>query len=251
MTSKMKKRVDDLLVQHGFAKDRGDAVRLLLAGKVSLSNRRLSHAGEHIAHDAAFHVKIAKQSYVGRGGLKLKALLDALKISVSGKRCLDLGISTGGFTDCLLQEGAQSVLGIDVGYGQVDYSLQKNPRVTLMERCNVMTVDLSGILVSMEIVVADLSFISLKKVMTKLSVEVGDKKHRNIVLIFLVKPQFEVKRHQISTGGIVTSEENRLESVEKVIAHGRALGWGDGQCLPSSITGRKGNQEYFVCWRWE
>lgn len=250
-----KKRADDLLIDHGLVADREEAARVILARQIFLPDRPLSSPAELLPADTRFHVKPrASAPYVSRGGLKLAAALKAFSVNVTERVCLDIGISTGGFADCLLQHGARQVIGIDVGYGQLAHRLRQDKRVTIFEKTNIMTFDLSRIKDPISLVVMDLSFISAQKVMTKISSHIGNKNPHFYKTCFsevicLLKPQFELARRHVPAGGIVRNETTRLQSLSAILAHAALLGWGEGAWIPSPILGRKGNQEYLVYWK--
>lgn len=251
-----KSRADQLLITCGLAKDAVHATQLILAGKVYLPHKRIESAGEKVDEDAVITVKQSEHPYVSRGGVKLEAALRTFKIDVKNRHALDIGISTGGFTDCLLQHGAQSVTGIDVGYGQVDYRLQRDSRVKLHERTNVLKFNWGEIADPVSVVTIDVSFMSAMGVLSHLSKWLngnGDINrhalHDSTDVICLHKPQFEVEKHHVEKGGIVRDESARLASLEKTLAFARDLGFGDGQWIESPITGHKGNVEYLVWWR--
>lgn len=249
-----KKRVDHLLVERGLAVSLDEAHRLVMARKVFLPDRPVQFASERVAETALLTIKEMPR-YVSRGGLKLEAALRAFSIDVTHRNCLDLGISTGGFTDCLLQHGAHQVIGIDVGYGQVAHRLQCDPRVRLYERTHISRLIHLGITIPTSLIVADLSFISLQKVLPIVATFIRWQKNggwgaeSNTGVICLHKPQFEVESTQISRGGIVNNEKWRLDSLNKTLALGRRLGWGEGQWIASPVLGQEGNQEYLVYWK--
>lgn len=178
--------------------------------------------------------------YVGRGGMKLAAALDEFAIDVTGMRCLDAGASTGGFTDCLLQRGAVSVTAVDVGYGQLAWKLRSDPRVEVVERTNIRHADVEELGAPFDLVVADLSFISLRLVAPQLVGAARDD------IVLLVKPQFEVGKDAVGRGGIVDDPELHRQSVVEVAAAYAALGRGLAGITPSPITGAKGNREFLI-----
>src|SRR2546428_2071475 len=193
-----KKRIDLLLVERGLAESREKAARLILAGDVMVDGRRLDKAGALVSTDAEIDVR-GRAPYVSRGGEKLVHALDAFRIDVRGKICADVGASTGGFTDCLLQRGASKVFAIDVGSGQLDVKLRKDPRVVVMEQMNARALDPRLFSEVPEVVTVDVSFISLEKVLPAafgLLAPSGE-------LVALVKPQFEVGRGAVGKGGVV------------------------------------------------
>jgi 23S rRNA (cytidine1920-2'-O)/16S rRNA (cytidine1409-2'-O)-methyltransferase len=239
----MKVRADQLLVTRELAPSRARAQALILAGKVYVGETRIDKAGALLAGDAAITVRGEDHPYVSRGGVKLAGALDAFHVDPRGKRCLDLGASTGGFTDCLLQRGAVSVAAVDVGYGQLAHSLRVDPRVLVLERTNAKTLEPEQIGGACELVVVDASFIGLGKLASAIA--------RNTVpggeLVALVKPQFEVGRDEASrTRGVVRDPELRARAIETAVADVREAGFeilGTADCV---IEGPKGNLEAFV-----
>jgi 23S rRNA (cytidine1920-2'-O)/16S rRNA (cytidine1409-2'-O)-methyltransferase len=239
----MKTRADQLVVAKGFAPTRARAQALILAGKVYIGEQRVEKAGAMIAEDAALMVRGEDHPYVSRGGVKLAGALDAFSVDPKGKRCLDLGASTGGFTDCLLQRGAVSVAAVDVGYGQLAHSLRVDPRVQNLERTNARTLEPSQIGGAVDLTVVDASFIGLGKLaeaIARCTREGGE-------LVALVKPQFEVGRDEAAKGrGVIRDPEVRAEAIEAAVADVRAAGFeilGTADCV---IEGPKGNLEAFV-----
>ncbi|PSN18887.1 TlyA family rRNA (cytidine-2'-O)-methyltransferase [filamentous cyanobacterium CCP5] len=240
-----KQRLDMALVERGLCESRQLAQRLIRAGEVQVDHAVIDKPGTPIPPEATIQVK-ARPPYVSRGGEKLAQALNAFPISVAGRCCLDGGISTGGFTDCLLQRGAARVYGIDVGYGQVAWSLRQDPRVILRERTNIrhlQPVDLYGAEdLRPDLGVMDLSFISLTKVLGAL---------RSLLLpphevILLVKPQFEVGRDRIGKKGVVRHPEDQAEAIAAVLTAATDLGWQYQGLTPSPITGPAGNIEYLL-----
>ena len=196
-----------------------------------------------IGPDAVITLKAPDIAYVGRGGLKLEAALDAFKIDPSGMVAMDVGASTGGFTDCLLQRGAAKVYAIDVGYGQFDWKLRNDERVVLMERTNIRHLSTDALPVKADIAVIDVSFISLKLVVPVVSrflMQPGG------ILVALVKPQFEVGRADVGKGGIVRDDDKRIKALESVIESVNALSLNVKGHIDSPIKGQKGNKEYLI-----
>lgn len=239
----MKIRADQLLVTQQLAPSRAKAQALILAGKVYVGETRIDKAGALLPDDSAIMVRGEDHPYVSRGGIKLAGALDAFSIAVRGKRCLDLGASTGGFTDCLLQRGAASVAAVDVGYGQLAHSLRTDPRVLVLERTNAKTLEPEQIGGACELVVVDASFIGLGKLMVSIA--------RNTLsggeLVALVKPQFEVGREEASkTRGVVRDPEVRARAIDAAIADVRAAGFEILDTADCVIEGPKGNREAFI-----
>ncbi|MBX3217632.1 MAG: TlyA family RNA methyltransferase [Labilithrix sp.] len=239
----MKVRADQLLVARGLAPTRARAQALILAGKVYVGEARVDKAGATLAVDAAISVRGEDHPYVSRGGVKLAGALDAFGVDPSGKRCLDLGASTGGFTDCLLSRGAASVAAVDVGYGQLAHSLRVDPRVLVLERTNAKTLEPDQIGGPCDLVVVDASFIGLGK----LARAIARNTRPDGELVALVKPQFEVGRDEATrTRGVVRDPEVRARAIEAAIADVREAGFeilGSADCV---IEGPKGNREAFV-----
>jgi 23S rRNA (cytidine1920-2'-O)/16S rRNA (cytidine1409-2'-O)-methyltransferase len=238
-----KVRLDHLLVTRGLAPTRARAQAVVLAGKVFVDGARVDKAGALVAETAAIEARGADREYVSRGGVKLAAALDALDVDVRGLRCVDVGASTGGFTDCLLQRGAASVVAVDVGYGQLAHKLRVDPRVVVKERTNARTLTPEDIGGPVDLAVVDASFIGLSKLVPALARCV----RTDGELVALVKPQFEVGRAEASRGrGVVRDEATRSSAIARATEDVRAGGFEVlGQC-DSVIAGPKGNLEAFV-----
>ena len=242
-----KVRLDLYLVTKGLVESRHQAQQLIRAGKVrSIDGKVLDKPGQEISEDVELKLK-SSPNFVSRGGEKLVAAIKAFSLNLDGKICLDCGISTGGFTDCLLQNGATRVYGIDVGYGQTAWSLRTDSRVVLKERTNIRNLT-HEILYGPndpwpDFLVADLSFISLKLVLPAMTalLKKGD---RNALL--LVKPQFEVGREKVGKGGVVRNVDSHVEALTGVINSSIDQGWKFKGLLPSPITGPAGNHEYLL-----
>ncbi len=237
----VKKRADLLLVERGLVSSREKARALILAGKVYLENRLVEKPGEMLSVDVDIHLK-EKLPYVSRGGFKLAHALDYFKVDVKGVVAFDSGASTGGFTDVLLQRGARLVYAVDVGRGQLEWKLQRDPRVIVMDGTNVRYVKPEMFDPRPEIATLDLSFISLTLVLeTVKDILIG---RREIVL--LIKPQFEVGRERVGKGGIVRNEKYRLEAIDRVLNFAKNLGFKIEGWTVSPIKGQKGNIEYLA-----
>jgi 23S rRNA (cytidine1920-2'-O)/16S rRNA (cytidine1409-2'-O)-methyltransferase len=236
-----RKRLDVLLVERGIAESIQKAQGMILAGEVRVDGARADKAGVAIAEDAQVEVASRSQKFASRGGVKLEGALEDFGVSVTGLACLDVGASTGGFTDCLLQHGAAKVLAVDVNVDQMDWKLQQDARVIRIER-NARELKQEDIGEQVGLVVADVSFISVGKVLGP-AVAVA---RNGAEFLILVKPQFELRREEVGSGGIV--EEKELH--EKAIALVRAAAESTGlECLgvkPSRLAGAEGNQEYFL-----
>jgi 23S rRNA (cytidine1920-2'-O)/16S rRNA (cytidine1409-2'-O)-methyltransferase len=239
----MKVRADQLLVAKGLAPSRAQAQALILAGKVYVGETRVDKAGAMLREEAELTVRGEPHPYVSRGGVKLAGALDAFHVDPTGKRCLDLGASTGGFTDCLLQRGATSVIAVDVGYGQLAHKLRVDPRVVVLERTNARNLEPEMIGGPCALVVVDASFISLAKLAPAIARCLDERGE----LVALVKPQFEVGREEASRSkGVVRDPAIRAEAITAAIAdldaHGLEI-LGSADCV---IEGPKGNLEAFV-----
>jgi len=216
---------------------------MVMAGVVLVNEQRVNKASELIAHDAELRIKgsdVPEARYVGRGGVKLQAALSHFQIDVAGVACLDVGASTGGFTDCLLQHGASSVTAIDVGHNQIDWKLRTDPRVEVREGVNARYLTPADFPDKFELIVMDVSFISVTKVLpaiVELLTDTGK-------LVALIKPQFEVGRGEVGKGGIVRDPEKHARVVEEVNASARELGLGLQGVIESPIQGADGNVEF-------
>ena len=250
-------RLDQLLVHRGLFASRERARRAVMAGAVEVDGRRVDKPGTQVGEAAAVEVVERGEPYVSRGGRKLEAALDALGIDPEGKVCLDVGASTGGFTDCLLQRGAARVYAVDVGYGQLDYRLRTDPRVVVMERVNVRYLPAGALPEPVDLVTVDVSFISLTKVVPALLPHLSRPGVRSGPgcgqLLALVKPQFEAGRGQVGKGGIVRDEEVRSrvvrETAEAVAALGAEVGLEPVAVVDSEVPGTGGNVEAFAYYR--
>lgn len=239
-----KQRLDLLLVERNFCDSRAIAQRCIGAGEVKVNDQVIDKAGTKIDIAANIELK-AKPPYVSRGGEKLNQALVDFAIAVSDRICLDGGISTGGFTDCLLQAGAKQVYGVDVGYGQVAWTIRQDPRVVLKERTNfryLTTKDLYGSKSPANLGVMDLSFISLTKVLPALwNLLIPPKE-----VILLVKPQFEVGRDKVGKKGVVRNPKYRAEAISQVWQAAQEIGWNYQGLTVSPIKGPAGNVEYLL-----
>ncbi len=235
-------RVDKLLVDRGLVGSRERARRLVMSGEVWLADQRLAKPSDLVAVDAAIEVRGADIPFVSRGGLKLQAALDHWRIDVHGVVVADIGASTGGFTDCVLQRGARHVYAVDVGYGQFAWKLRQDMRVTLFERANIRTFEAAQLPEAIDLVVIDVSFISLRLV---LPTAIG-LLHPGGGVVALVKPQFEVGKGEVGKGGVVRDPAQHQAVVQAIAECGAHLGLhGHGVC-ESPIVGPKGNREFFL-----
>jgi 23S rRNA (cytidine1920-2'-O)/16S rRNA (cytidine1409-2'-O)-methyltransferase len=236
-----RRRLDIELVEQGYFRSRDDAMRAVLAGDVSGSGMRYTSPGTQVKPGCELHVRNAKP-YVSRGGLKLEGALDTFDVDVEGLDCIDIGCSTGGFTDCLLKRGARSVASVDVGYAQFDWSLRNDPRVTLMERTNIVDVPGEALY---DLAVCDVSFTSVEAIIGAVERLLKP----DGTFLTLVKPQFEAKRSDVGEGGVVTDPAVRKAAVEKVARAFEAAGIAPQELCASPITGHKGNHEYLLLGR--
>jgi 23S rRNA (cytidine1920-2'-O)/16S rRNA (cytidine1409-2'-O)-methyltransferase len=235
-----KDRCDHVLVVQGLVQSRDSAARMILAGKVKSDGIIVDKPSRVIHVDAVIELIGERQPFVSRGGEKLVAALDVSSITPHGRVCLDVGCSTGGFTDCLLQRGAAKVYAVDVGYGQFDWRLRQDPRVVLIERTNIRYMARSAIPELIDLVVIDVSFISLTKVLRPIIQFL--RPHAD--LIALIKPQFEVGKGQVGRGGVVRDEGQRDEAVQRVLRFATDIGIQTNRVILSPIKGKKkGNEE--------
>lgn len=237
-----KKRLDIILAESGLVASRERARAFIMEGRVSVDGFQVTKAGTMVSENAKIHFKGDNIPYVGRGGVKLEAAIKSFNINVSGKTAMDVGSSTGGFTDCLLQHGARKVYCIDVGYGQLAWKLRQDSRIVLIERTNIRYLEREKIPEDIDVAVIDVSFISLTKVVPKVIEfikETGE-------IIALIKPQFEVGKGEVDKGGIVKSANKRLKAVEKVRETLESLPLITQGVIQSPILGSKGNAEYLI-----
>ncbi len=237
----MPERLDAALVRRGLAPSLTRAEAEIRAGNVLVDEVGVDKPGAKVTESATIRLRVAPSKYVSRGGLKLEAALDRLGVDPSARACVDLGASTGGFTDCLLQRGAARVYAVDVGYGQLAWSLRQDPRVVVMERVNART--LEGLPEPVSLLVADLSFISLRTVLPAVRrlVSAGGE------AVLLVKPQFEVGRERLGPGGLVRDEAAREAALAEVAASATAVGFTVRGAIESPVAGAKaGNREWLL-----
>ena len=236
----MKTRLDQALVERGLASSREKARALILAGNVLVNGSRIDKAGQTVDPEASIEL-LATPKYVSRGGLKLEAALDHWHIDVNGKTALDVGSSTGGFTDCLLQHGAARVYAIDVGTGQLDWKLRNDPRVIVQEKVNARYLGRAQVPEPVDIAVCDVSFISVTMILPVLPGLLA----ANGEMVILVKPQFELERRQVGKGGIVRDPELHDAACRRVRDAVHALGF-VSDVIPSPILGAEGNREFLL-----
>ncbi|MGH2834757.1 MAG: TlyA family RNA methyltransferase [Solirubrobacteraceae bacterium] len=242
-TAQRKQRIDSLLAERGVFASRSRAAASVMAGEVSVGpeHRKVSKPGEMVAVDAELSVR-EPPPYVSRGGVKLANALESFGLDVAGRRAVDVGASTGGFTDCLLKRGASEVLTVDVGYGDLDYSLRSDARVTVLERTNARTLTPEMLPYVPDLAVIDVSFISLAKVLPAVLACLAP----SFDLLAMVKPQFEVGRERVGKGGVVRSAEDRRAALIDVGVAAQALGAAVLGYASSGLPGPKGNLESFV-----
>jgi len=240
---KRKERLDKLLVERRLASSRERAKGLIMAGSVWVGGQKVTKVGAEFPVDVQVEVKESPlQRYVSRGGLKLEAAIKEFGLTVQGKVCLDVGASKGGFTDCLLKNGAQRVYALDVGYGQLDWKLRNDPRVVNIERTNIRYFNRKEIKGPIDLATIDVSFISLDKVLPKVKALI-DKKGE---IVSLIKPQFEAGREKVQRGGVVKDRKVHQEVIDKIKLLARDLGLKVKGLIASPIRGPAGNVEYFI-----
>lgn len=246
---RLKLRLDKLLLDRGFAASRERAQALIIAGKVLVNEQKLDKPGAQVVLDAAVRVLGEDLKYVGRGGLKLERALEHWNIDVNGRICLDVGASTGGFTDCLLQHGAPRVIAIDAGHGQMDFKLRHDPRVRLLEKTNARFVTRKIIGETVDLIAVDVAFISatlvIPPVVSAAFPPVLERRSDRQVIV-LVKPQFEAGREFVGKGGIVRDEAAQLACVEKVKRNLLDVGCTCLDVVDSPIRGAEGNREFLL-----
>jgi 23S rRNA (cytidine1920-2'-O)/16S rRNA (cytidine1409-2'-O)-methyltransferase len=245
----MKSRLDKLLVGRGLVPSRERAQALILAGKVLVNDQKIEKSGAPVDSDASVRLLADDLKYVGRGGLKLEKALEHWQIDVADLTCLDVGASTGGFTDCLLQHGAAQVIAVDTGYGQMDFRLRQDPRVRLLEKTNARYLTREGIGQNVDFIAMDVSFISATLVLPPVIRSAFPEDHaqrRGRRLIVLVKPQFEAGRAEVGKGGIVRDQGAQFASLEKVRRAATELGARQTESIDSPILGAEGNREFLL-----
>ena len=244
----VKTRLDKLLVERGLTPSRERAQAVILAGKVLVNDQKVEKAGTFVESDASLRLLGEALRYVSRGGLKLEKALEHWRIDLNGKVCLDVGASTGGFSDCMLQHGARRVIAVDTGYGQMDYRLRNDPRLRLFEKTNAryLTADVLG--EAIDFIAMDVSFISATLVLPAVirAAFQGPPQTGQRHLVVLVKPQFEVGRDLVGKGGIVRDAAAQHAAVVKVEATLRDLGCARTEWIESPILGAEGNREFLL-----
>jgi 23S rRNA (cytidine1920-2'-O)/16S rRNA (cytidine1409-2'-O)-methyltransferase len=242
----MRSRLDLEMTRRGLATSREGAQRLIMAGRVRVNSRPAAKSDLRVHETSEISVIGPASAYASRGGYKIAAALDRFPIVVSGRDALDVGASTGGFTDVLLQRGAARVIALDVGYGQLAETLRRDPRVIVMDRTNIRHVALGDLPYRPSLVVIDASFISLKLVLPAaiaIAAAPAD-------IVALVKPQFEVGKGKVGKGGIVRDDRLRVQALTEVVAFARSIGLEPKGTIESPITGATGNREFLAHFRW-
>lgn len=239
-----KSRLDSLLVTRGLFESREQAQRAIMAGEIKVGTRVAAKASEFLREDADIFVE-SRPRYVGRGGLKLEGALDSFGIDVRDKIALDIGASTGGFTDCLLQRGAARVYAVDVGHDQLAWKIRNDPRVVVLEKVNARTLSRAHIAEPVDLCVIDVSFISLTLILPS----AFDLITPDGVILALIKPQFELERADVSRGGLVRDPDLHEKAKLKIADFVNRLNHVVVGMAPSNITGTEGNQEFFACLR--
>ncbi|MEY2547177.1 MAG: rRNA (cytidine1920-2-O)/16S rRNA (cytidine1409-2-O)-methyltransferase [Verrucomicrobiota bacterium] len=239
-----KTRLDNLLVTRGHFPSREQAQRAIMAGEVKIGTRVAAKSSELLGEDAELSIKEAPR-FVGRGGLKLEGALDFFHLDLAGKICVDIGASTGGFTDCLLQRGAKKVYAIDVGHDQLAWKIRNDPRVAVLEKVNARSLGREHVPEDVDLAVVDVSFISLELILPP----AFELLRPDALLLALIKPQFELARGDVGRGGIVRDSALHEKAQRKIAGLVESLGHDVVDLVPSTITGADGNQEFFICAR--
>jgi 23S rRNA (cytidine1920-2'-O)/16S rRNA (cytidine1409-2'-O)-methyltransferase len=242
-----KQRLDRVLVEKGLVRSRQRARAMIMAGKVLVNNLPIDKAGSLVSAKDSIELKGKDIPYASRGGLKLEAALESLGLHLEGCICLDVGASTGGFTDCLLQHGAERVYAVDVGYGQLAWKLRQDPRVVVVERTNIRHMGTEAVRESVDIVTVDVSFISLKIVVPAVIALLK----KDARILALIKPQFEVGKNKVGKGGVVRDAALHGEVIDNLTAFFTENGFSCEEVLPSPILGPKGNREFFILLRYK
>jgi 23S rRNA (cytidine1920-2'-O)/16S rRNA (cytidine1409-2'-O)-methyltransferase len=238
----VKTRLDKLIVDRGLTPSRERAQALILAGKVLVNDQKIEKAGASIDSGSTLRLLGEDLRYVSRGGLKLERAIEYWHIDLRGKVCLDIGASTGGFSDCMLQNGAAKIIAVDTGYGQMDFGLRNDPRVRLLEKTNARYLDPADVGEPVDFITMDVSFISASLVLPAVVRAAAGFKQ----IVVLVKPQFEAGRELVGKGGIVRDESTQRAAVAKVDAALKALGCTSTEWIESPILGGEGNREFLL-----
>lgn len=243
MAGNKKKRLDVLVFDKGLSSSRQRASALIMAGNILVNNNPVDKPGTMVPVDAEILNKGSELPFVSRGGFKIEKAIQTLNLDVNGLLCLDVGASTGGFTDCLLQHGASRVYAVDVGYGQLDWKLRQDPRVVVIERTNIRYATEKLLQEPFDLISIDVSFISLKIVIPAVK-----KFLKNAgKILALIKPQFEVGKNQVGKGGVVKNPELHQSVIEELSAFFNDTGFTIGPVILSPILGPKGNKEFIIC----
>ena len=237
-----KQRLDLLLVDKGLAPSRQRARALIMAGKILVNNLSAVKAGTLVSEDDSIELKGGDIPYVSRGGLKLEGALDEFSLNIADRTCLDVGASTGGFTDCLLQNGAARVYAVDVGYGQLAWKLRQDPRVVAIERTNIRHMPFDMVSEAVDIATIDVSFISLKIVVPAVMAFLKEESF----ILALIKPQFEVGKDQVGKGGVVRDPKLHDRVIKDLSSFFTRTGLLCENVIPSPVLGPKGNREFFI-----
>jgi 23S rRNA (cytidine1920-2'-O)/16S rRNA (cytidine1409-2'-O)-methyltransferase len=249
----MKRRIDQLLVERRITESRHKAQALLLAGRILVNEQKIEKPGQQVDAEAAIRV-LHQIQFASRAGGKLQGALDHFQIHVAGRVCADLGASTGGFTDCLLQHGASRIYAFDVGHAQMDWKLRSDPRIVIRDGFNVRNLRPADLPADISFVCIDLSFISVTKILLPLrdsllvnsSQSDGTNADILVDVVVLVKPQFEVGKGEVGKGGIVREPAKRLRALEAVSEFARQAGFFVAGSIPSPVAGAEGNQEFLL-----
>jgi 23S rRNA (cytidine1920-2'-O)/16S rRNA (cytidine1409-2'-O)-methyltransferase len=236
-----KKRLDLLLVEKGLVQSRPRARALIMSGSVLVNNQKVDKPGIFVTGTEDIFIKGQDHPYVSRGGLKLEGALSSLQVPVKGLFCLDVGASTGGFSDCLLQHGAKHVFAVDVGYGQLAWTLRQDSRVTVLERTNIRHLSADALPCRVDLITIDVSFISLKVVVPAVLKFLN----KDGQILALVKPQFEVGKGNVGKGGVVRDPSQHQEVIQNLADFFTTIGLRCENTVPSPILGPKGNREFF------
>jgi len=238
-----KKRADIILHEKGLVESREKGKRVIMEGSVYVGEKRVDKPGEYLDETVDIHIRSNPLLYVSRGGLKLEKAMAEFGIDLEGSICMDMGASTGGFTDCMLQSGAKKVYAVDVGYGQLDWRLRNDPRVVVMERTNIRYMENDSIEDRLDFISIDVSFISLKHILPVASAFLKE----NGKIAALVKPQFEAGRDKVGKKGIVRDRAVHKEVIQAAIGYGKQSGLYPEGLTFSPITGTTGNIEFLMC----
>ncbi len=238
-----KERIDKLLIEKGIIQSRERARALIMAGKVLVENRVVDKPGTRVDIDARLELRGEDHPYVSRGGIKLEVALQAFRIDPAGMVVMDVGASTGGFTDCILQKGARKVYAVDVGYGELAWKLRSDPRVVNLERRNIRYLKKEEVPEEMDLILVDTSFISIEKFLPRLH----DFLKKEGTIVGLIKPQFEVGKGEVGKGGVVRNPDLHRRVIDRISQFCQGKGFSVLGVVESPILGPKGNKEFFIC----